>query len=108
MNSIFRLLAIYAALVVVLCGVTAMEWAPLRPNSWAQWLVLFLLLFPALGATQFLERRALVKSQAPVIDCPLRAPDCSWLRIAMGTVLVLVTCATVLGVAWWLAHSAAY
>ena len=50
MNSIVRMLAVYAGLSLLLCGFTHMEWSPLQPNGFGQWFALKLL--PGIPAAQ--------------------------------------------------------
>ena len=61
MNSIVRMLAVYAGLSLLLCGFTHLEWSPLQPNGFGQWFALFLLIFPAAAAAEFLGERLLGK-----------------------------------------------
>jgi hypothetical protein len=107
MNSIVRMLAVYAGLSLLLCAMTHLEWSPLQPNGFGQWFALFLLIFPAAAAAEFLGARLLGK-QAPADFEESRSHcDCSWGRVAMGVFVLLVTIGIVMGAAWWLSHPAA-
>ncbi len=103
MNAIVRMLAVYAGLSLLLCAMTHMEWSPLQPNGWGQWLALFLLIFPAAAAGGFLfGRRA-----PPRAEESMTHVDCSWGRVATGVLVLLVTIGVVISAAWWLSHPAA-
>jgi hypothetical protein len=106
MNPIFRLLSIYAALSVLLCGLTLMDWYPAQPNGWGQWLAFFLLILPAAAASELLGGRLLHNRLSRALGRHARESDCSWLRIGYGVVVLLSTCGVVVGAAWWLARSA--
>ena len=107
MNSIVRMLAVYAGLSLLLCGFTHLEWSPLQPNGFGQWFALFLLIFPAAAAAEFLGERLLGK-RAPVdFEESKSHADCPWSRVAMSVLVVLVTIGVVMGAAWWLSHPAA-
>ena len=107
MNAIVRLLAVYAGLSLLLCAFTRLEWSPLQPNGFDQWLALFLLIFPAAAAAEFLGKHLLGKRDTPEVDQSQTHSDCSWGRIAAGVLVLVVTFGVVLGVAWWLSHPAA-
>jgi hypothetical protein len=107
MNAIVRLLAVYTGLSLLLCAFTRLEWSPLQPNGFGQWVALFLLIFPAAAAAEFLGERLFGKADAITAHESLTHSDCSWGRIATGVGVLLVTFGVVLGVAWWLSHPAA-
>jgi hypothetical protein len=107
MNSIARMLAVYAALSLLLCGLTQMEWTPLQPNGFGQWFALFLLIFPAAAAAEFLGNRLLGRRATIDVEESKSHGDCSWARIAAGTFVLLATMGIVIGAAWWLSHPAA-
>lgn len=107
MNAIVRLLAVYTGLSLLLCAFTRLEWSPLQPNGFGQWFALFLLIFPAAAAAEFLGERLLGKAPGVEAAESRTHSDCSWGRIAMGVGVLLVTFGVVLGVAWWLSHPAA-
>ena len=107
MNAIVRMLTVYAGLSLLLCAMTHLEWSPLQPNGFGQWLALFLLIFPAAAAAEFLGERLFGK-RAPVdFEESKSHSDCPWSRIAMSVVVVVVTIGTVIGAAWWMSHPAA-
>src|SRR5476649_1836221 len=89
MNSIVRMLAVYAGLSLLLCGFTHLEWSPLQPNGFGQWFALFLLIFPAAAAAEFLGERLLGKSATRDVEESKSHGDCSWARIAAGTFVLL-------------------
>ena len=107
MNSIVRMLAVYAGLSLILCGFTHLEWSPLQPNGFGQWFALFLLIFPSAAAAEFLGNRLL--GRRPVIDFEDSKGhvDCSWARVAAGVFVLVATIAVVMCAAWWLSHPAA-
>ena len=107
MNAIVRLLAVYTGLSLLLCAFTHLEWSPLQPNGFGQWFALFLLIFFAAAAAEFLGERLFGKADAVVADESLTHSDCSWGRIATGVLVLVVTFGGVLGAAWWLSHPAA-
>lgn len=107
MNSIVRMLAVYAGLSLLLCGMTHLEWSPLQPNGFGQWFALFLLIFPAAAAAEFLGARLLGKRAPPEFEESRSHSDCSWGRVATGILVLLVTIGVVMGAAWWLSHPAA-
>ena len=107
MNSIARMLAVYAGLSLLLCGMTHLEWSPLQPNGFGQWFALFLLIFPAAATAEFLGARLLGRQDPPDLEVTRSHGDCSWGRIAAGMLLLLFTVAIVLSAAWWLSHPAA-
>jgi hypothetical protein len=107
MNSIARMLAVYAGLSLLLCGLTHLDWSPLQPNGFGQWLALFLLIFPAAAAAEFLGGHLLGKPGNAEFEVSKSHSDCSWARIAAGTFVLLTTVAIVIGAAWWLSHPAA-
>ena len=107
MNAIVRMFAVYAGLSVLLCEMTRMEWSPLQPNGWGQWVAMFLLIVPAAIAAEFLGER-LFRQRRPVrAHESLTHVDCSWGRIATGVLVMVVTFGIVLSAAWWLSHPAA-
>ena len=107
MNSIVRMLAVYAGLSLLLCGFTHLDWSPLQPNGFGQWFALFMLIFPAAAAAEFLGERLLGR-RAPVVPVEMKThADCPWSRIAMSVLVVVVTIGVVMGAAWWLSHPAA-
>jgi len=73
MNSIVRMLAVYAGLSLLLCGFTHLEWSPLQPNGFGQWFALFLLIFPAAAAAEFLGEHLLGKRASLEFEEPHRA-----------------------------------
>ena len=107
MNSIVRMLAVYAGLSLLLCAMTRMEWSPLQPNGFGQWFALFLLIFPAAAAAEFLGERLLGRQPAVDDEESKTHGDCSWTRIASSVAVVVVTVSVVIGAAWWLSHPAA-
>jgi hypothetical protein len=107
MNAIVRMLAVYAGLSLLLCAMTQMEWSPLQPNGFGQWLALFLLIFPAAAAAEFLGERLLGKQAPADFEETKTHGDCPWSRIALSVALVVVTVGVVIGAAWWLSHPAA-
>jgi len=107
MNAIVRLLAVYTGLSLLLCAFTRLEWSPLQPNGFGQWFALFLLIFPAAAAAEFLGERLFGKASAVEVSESRTHSDCSWGRIVTGVGVLLVTFGVVLGVAWWLSHPAA-
>ena len=107
MNSIVRMLAVYAGLSLLLCAMTRMEWSPLQPNGFGQWFALFLLIFPAAAAAEFLGERLLGQRGPKTVDATVGHADCSWSRIAASVFVVVVTVGVVMGAAWWLSHPAA-
>jgi hypothetical protein len=107
MNSIVRMLAVYAGLSLVLCGFTHLEWSPLQPNGFGQWFALFLLIFPAAAAAEFIGARLLGQRATPDFQDSRDHQDCSWARVAAGVFVLLVTIGVVMGAAWWLSHPAA-
>jgi len=107
MNAIVRMLAVYAGLSLLLCGMTHMEWSPLQPNGFGQWFALFLLIFPAAAAAEFLGERLLGKQAPADFQDSKSHTDCSWARIAASVFVVVVTVSVVMGAAWWLSHPAA-
>jgi hypothetical protein len=107
MNAIVRMLAVYAGLALLLCAMTNMEWSPLRANGFGQWAALFLLIFPAAAAADFLGERLFGKRA--VIE-PRQASghvDCPWFRLVAAVLVVSVTIGAVMVAAWWLSHPAA-
>jgi len=106
MNAIVRMLAVYAGLALLLCAMTHLEWSPLQPNGFGQWFALFLLIFPAAAAAEFLGERLLGK-RASVASEDATHSDCPWSRIAMSVLVVVVTIGVVMGAAWWMSHPAA-
>jgi hypothetical protein len=107
MNSIVRMLAVYAGLSLLLCGFTHFEWSPLQPNGFGQWFALFLLIFPAAAAAEWLGERLLGKNRPPEFEETRSHSDCPWSRVAMSVLVVVVTIGVVIGAAWWLSHPAA-
>jgi len=107
MNSIVRMLAVYAGLSLLLCAFTHLEWSPLQPNGFGQWFALFLLIFPAAAAAEFLGERLLGRRIRADFEESKSHVDCPWSRIATSVMVVLVTIAVVMGAAWWLSHPAA-
>jgi len=107
MNAIVRLLAVYTGLSLLLCAFTRMDWSPLQPNGFGQWLALFLLIFPAALVAEFLGERLFGKRDALEFEESKTHSDCSWGRVATGVLVLVVTIGVVLGVAWWLSHPAA-
>jgi hypothetical protein len=107
MNSIVRMLAVYAGLSLLLCAMTHLEWSPLQPNGFGQWFALFLLIFPAAAAAEFLGKRLLGKRTPADFEESKSHSDCPWSRIAMSVLVVVVTISVVIGAAWWLSHPAA-
>jgi hypothetical protein len=107
MNAIVRMLAVYAGLSLLLCAMTHLEWSPLQPNGFGQWFALFLLIFPAAAAAEFLGERLLGRRAPMEFEESKSHSDCSWGRIAAGVFVLLVTIGVVMGAAWWLSHPAA-
>ena len=107
MNAIVRMLAVYAGLSLLLCAMTRMEWSPLQPNGFGQWLALFLLIFPAAAAAEFFGERLLGKQAPADFEESKTHSDCSWTRIAASVAVLVVTIGVVIGAAWWLSHPAA-
>lgn len=107
MNSIVRMLAVYAGFALLLCGFTHLEWSPLQPNGFGQWFALFLLIFPAAAAAEVLGERLLGKRAPPASEEITAHVDCPWSRIAMSVLVVVVTIGVVIGAAWWMSHPAA-
>jgi CDP-diglyceride synthetase len=107
MNAIVRLLAVYTGLSLLLCAFTRMEWSPLQPNGFGQWVALFLLIFPAAAAAEFLGERLFGRPPAIEVAEKRTHSDCSWGRVATGVLVLVVTFGVVLGAAWWLSHPAA-
>ena len=107
MNSIVRMLAVYAGLSLLLCGFTHLEWSPLQPNGFGQWFALFLLIFPAAAAAEFFGERMLGRSGPADFEESRSHSDCSWGRIIAGTSVLLLTVVIVICAAWWLSHPAA-
>ena len=107
MNSIVRMLAVYAGLSLVLCGFTHLEWSPLQPNGFGQWVALFLLIFPAAAAAGFLGERLLGNKPTREFEDGKSHVDCSWGRVATGVFVLLATIGVVMCAAWWLSHPAA-
>lgn len=107
MNSIVRMLAVYAGLSLLLCAFTHLDWSPLQPNGFGQWFALFLLIFPAAAAAEFLGERLLGKRTTFEFEDSKSHGDCSWGRVATGVSVLLVTIGIVMGAAWWLSHPAA-
>ena len=107
MNAIVRMLAVYAGLALLLCAMTQMEWSPLQPNGFGQWLALLLLIFPAAAAADLLGERLLRKPAPADVEETKSHVDCSWGRMAASVAVVLVTVGVVMGAAWWLSHPAA-
>jgi uncharacterized membrane protein YbhN (UPF0104 family) len=107
MNAIVRMLAVYAGLSLLLCAMTHMEWSPLQPNGFGQWVALVLLIFPAAAAAEFIGERLLGR-RAPVdFKETTSRGECPWSRIALSVAVVAVTIGAVMGAAWWLSHPAA-
>ena len=106
MNAIVRMLAVYAGLALLLCAMTHLEWSPLQPNGFGQWFALFLLIFPAAAAAEFLGERLFGK-RAPTAVEETTHSDCPWSRVAMSVLVVVVTVGVVMGAAWWMSHPAA-
>src|SRR6195952_48876 len=104
MNSIVRMLAVYAGLSLLLCGFTHLEWSPLQPNGFGQWFALFLLIFPAAASAEFLGERLLGKRRTLDFQETRSHTDCPWSRVAMSVLVVVVTIGVVIGAAWWLSH----
>ena len=107
MNSIVRMLAVYAGLSLLLCAMTHLEWSPLQPNGFGQWFALFLLIFPAAAAAEFLGERLFGKRPSVDFEDSKSHSDCPWSRVAMSVLVVVVTIGVVMGAAWWLSHPAA-
>ena len=106
MNAIVRMLAVYAGLALLLCAMTHLEWSPLQPNGFGQWFALFLLIFPAAAAAEFLGERLFGK-RATIVFEETTHSDCPWSRVAMSVLVVVVTIGVVMGAAWWMSHPAA-
>jgi len=107
MNAIVRMLAVYAGLSLLLCAMTHMEWSPLQPNGFGQWFALFLLIFPAAAAAEFLGERLLGRRPAVDEEESKSHSDCSWGRIITAVSVLAVTFGVVISAAWWLSHPAA-
>jgi len=107
MNSIVRMLAVYAGLSLLLCGFTHLEWSPLQPNGFGQWFALFLLIFPAAAAAEFIGEKLLGKQASVDFEDSKSHTDCPWSRVAMSVLVVVLTISVVMGAAWWLSHPAA-
>jgi len=107
MNAIVRLLAVYTGLSLLLCAFTRLEWSPLQPNGFGQWLALFLLIFPAAAAADFLGKRLMDRRDAPEAEQSQTHSDCPWSHVATGVLVLLVTFGVVISAAWWLSHPAA-
>ena len=107
MNSIVRMLAVYAGLSLLLCGFTHLEWSPLQPNGFGQWCALFLLIFPAAAAAEFIGECLLGRRAPADFQESKSHSDCPWSRVAMSVLVVAVTIGVVIGAAWWLSHPAA-
>ncbi len=107
MNAIVRMLAVYAGLALLLCAMTHLEWSPLQPNGFGQWFALFLLIFPAAAAAEFLGARLFGPAARADFEESKSHSDCSWSRIATSVLVVVATIAVVMGAAWWLSHPAA-
>jgi len=90
-----------------LCGFTHLEWSPLQPNGFGQWFALFLLIFPAAAAAEFIGEKLLGKQAAADFEDSKSHTDCPWSRIAMSVLVVVLTISVVMGAAWWLSHPAA-
>ena len=106
MNAIVRMLAVYAGLSLLLCAMTHLEWSPLQPNGFGQWLALFLLIFPAAVAAEFLGERLFGK-RATIAPEETSHSDCPWSRVATSVLVVVATIGVVMGAAWWLSNPAA-
>ena len=107
MNAIVRMLAVYAGLSLLLCAMTHMEWSPLQPNGFGQWFALFLLIFPAAAAAEFLGERLFGRRPAVDEEESKSHSDCSWGRIITAVSVLAVTFGVVISAAWWLSHPAA-
>ena len=107
MNAIVRMLTVYAGLSLLLCAMTQMQWSPLQPNGFGQWLAMFLLIFPAAAVAEFLGERLFGKRRTVEPAESMTHSDCSWGRVATGVLVLLVTFGVVLSAAWWLSHPAA-
>ena len=107
MNAIVRMLAVYAGLSLLLCAMTHLEWSPLQPNGFGQWFALFLLIFPAAAAAEFLGERLLGRRPAVDAEESKSHADCSWGRIITAVSVLAVTFGVVISAAWWLSHPAA-
>jgi hypothetical protein len=107
MNSIVRMLAVYAGLALLLCGFTHLEWSPLQPNGFGKWFALFLLIFPAAAAAELLGKHLFGPRTRADFEESRSHVDCPWSRIAMSVLVVVVTISVVIGAAWWLSHPAA-
>jgi hypothetical protein len=106
MNSIVRMLAVYAGLSLLLCAMTHLEWSPLQPNGAGQWFALLLLIFPSAVAAEFLGDRLFGRRAAVDLRKAAGHDDCPWSRIALSVLVVVVTIGVVMGAAWWLSHPA--
>jgi len=107
MNAIVRMLAVYAGLSLLLCAMTHMEWSPLQPNGFGQWFALFLLIFPAAAAAEFLGERLLGRREAADAEESKSHGQCSWARMITAVSVLAVTFGVVISAAWWLSHPAA-
>jgi hypothetical protein len=107
MNAIVRMLAVYAGLSLLLCAMTTMEWSPLQPNGFGQWFALFLLIFPAAAAAEFLGERLFGRREAVDAEESKRHGDCSWGRVVTAVCVLALTFGVVISAAWWLSHPAA-
>ena len=107
MNAIVRMLAVYAGLSLLLCAMTHMEWSPLQPNGFGQWFALFLLIFPAAAAAEFLGERLFGPREAVDAEESKSHSDCSWGRVITAVCVLALTFGVVISAAWWLSHPAA-
>ena len=107
MNAIVRMFTVYAGLALLLCAMTHMEWSPLAPNGFGQWLALFLLIFPSAAAAEFLGAHLLGRGRPADFEDSRQHADCPWSRVIVGVFVLLVTFGVVLSAAWWLSHPAA-
>ncbi len=107
MNAIVRMLTVYAGLSLLLCAMTQMQWSPLQPNGFGQWLAMFLLIFPAAAAAEFLGERLFGKRAPVAFEESKSHSDCSWGRVITGVLVMVLTFGVVISAAWWLSHPAA-